>query len=83
MKLETKSATRMKLTLVTLIVILFQVECFGAKSNTGKVENFEQLYKQGQDAYLGMGLEEVKCPNNNMNQFSLVVITSVYLSLFC
>ena len=60
----------MKLTLVTLIVILFQVECFGTKSNTGKVENFEQLYKQGQDAYLGMGLEEVKCLNNNINQFA-------------
>ena len=79
----------MKLTLVTLIVILFQVECFGAKSNTGKVENFEQLYKQGQDAYLGMGLEEVKCPSSNINQFALVylhqvvVIASVYLSLFC
>jgi len=57
----------MKLTLVTLIVILFQVECFGTKSNTEKVENFEQLYKQGQDAYLGMGLEEVKCPSNNIN----------------
>ena len=50
----------MKLTLLTLIVILFQVKCFGTKSNMEKVENFEQLYKQGQDAYLGIGSEEVK-----------------------
>ena len=47
----------MKLTLLSLIVILFQVKCFGTKSNMEKVENFEQLYKQGQDAYLGIGLE--------------------------
>ena len=43
----------MKLAILTQTIFFFQeVRCFGTKSNLGKDENFEHLYKQGQEAYL-------------------------------
>ena len=47
------TATRMKLAILTQTIFLFQeINCFGTKSNLEKDENFELLYKQGQEAYL-------------------------------
>ena len=47
------TATKMKLAILTQTIFFFQeVRCFGTKSNLGKDENFEHLYKQGQEAYL-------------------------------
>ena len=43
----------MNLLLSTFLLILFQVDCYGTiNNNIEKVENFEILYKQGQEAYL-------------------------------
>jgi len=43
----------MILLLSTFLLILFQVDCYGTiNNNIEKVENFEILYKQGQEAYL-------------------------------
>ena len=47
------TATKMKLAILTQTIFLYQeMTCFGSKRNWEKDENFEQLYKQGQEAYL-------------------------------
>ena len=45
----------MKLTLLTFVLFLFQVKCYG--TSDGSSENFEILYHQGQDAYLENNFE--------------------------
>ena len=47
----------MKLTIFTQTILLVHVRGFGTKSNSEKDDNFEQLYKQGQEAYLENNFE--------------------------